>query len=83
MPIIHVRDEYSFDTTQEQAAFTEECLLWMDDRPVPGNGFKPLSRKRYKGEIELTRILDELHGPDDLWEDSVKPTDPDIPSFLQ
>lgn len=67
-PVIHVRDKYTFNTPEEQEEFTEECLLWMDDRPVAGEGFKPLSRKRYRGEAELMSILEELHGPDELWE---------------
>src|SRR4051812_86863 len=65
MPVIHVRDEWDFNSSEEQKTFTEELMLWMDDRPIPGNvEVASFPRKGYKGELALQQILDKVLGVD-------------------
>lgn len=92
MPVIHVRDEYQFESEQEQRVFTDELLLWMDDRPVPGGiDIASFPRKGFKGELSLMQTIDKMHGPDSIWDrqnenkngKSERLDELDVPEFLK
>ena len=85
MPVIHVRDEWTFESEAEQRVFTDELILWMDDRPVPGGlEVKTFARKGYKGELALMRMIDRIcpseNAPINYF--AIK-DDLDVPDFLK
>lgn len=86
IPVVHVRDEWTFDTPEEQKEFTEEMMLWLDDRPMPGGvETATFPRKGYKGEIALMQTLDKVLGVDteSSIENMPREEELDVPSFMQ
>ena len=61
-------DKQEFDSEQEADAFVEHIDLWVEEYPKPNGDFHPFRRvKTPATEEKLIELLDEIHGPDDLW----------------
>ena len=63
-------DKQTFETEQEVDNFIEHIDLWTNEYPKPNGSFDPFRRvKAPATEDHLMGLLDEIHGPMDLWLD--------------
>jgi hypothetical protein len=61
-------DKQEFDNDEDVDAFVECIDIWHLEYPKPNGNFNPFRRvKTPPTEERLFEILDEFHGPGDLW----------------
>jgi len=61
-------DVQEFDNGEDVEDFMECVELWHLEYPKPNGNFNPFRRvKTPATEDRLMEIIDEFHGPDDLW----------------
>ena len=76
-------DKQEFDNDEDVEDFMEHVELWHLEYPKPNGNFNPFRRvKTPATEDRLMEILDEFHGPADLWDDTPKPVSEPLPSFM-
>lgn len=71
IPVETYSEKQEFDTDSQAERYRESIGIWLKELPVPNGDMHPFPRKKVPAtEDELFRILDDIHGPDDLWVDT-------------
>lgn len=86
LPVEVFSEKQEFDTNVQAERYRELVGIWIKELPTPNGNMHPFPQRKVPATLdELIRILDEIHGPDDLWVGFVKPSDTDfnVPEFMQ
>lgn len=87
LPVLTISEKHVFDTDQQANIYKEQLQIWLNELPAPNGDMHPFPRRKVAPtEAELFRLIDEIHGPDDLWvgyEPPVGIAVIDVPSFMQ